>query len=85
MVLIEKKLLPLQSGVAKLIDQAFAKGVKVAICSTSNEKAVCFIRISFVYMFDKRSERESTHFWNVQCHLAHAALHQYGSNNPLGF
>ncbi|XP_063947956.1 CBBY-like protein isoform X2 [Daucus carota subsp. sativus] len=44
MVLIEKKLLPLQSGVAKLIDQAFAKGVKVAICSTSNEKAVCFIR-----------------------------------------
>ena len=28
----------------RLIDQAFAKGVKVAVCSTSNEKAVCFIR-----------------------------------------
>ncbi|KAK0586148.1 hypothetical protein LWI29_001839 [Acer saccharum] len=40
MVLIEKKLLPLRPGVAKLIDQALEKGVKVAVCSTSNEKAV---------------------------------------------
>ncbi|KAK0586672.1 hypothetical protein LWI29_010468 [Acer saccharum] len=39
MVLIEKKLLPLRPGVAKLIDQALEKGVKVAVCSTSNEKA----------------------------------------------
>ncbi|KAI8529130.1 hypothetical protein RHMOL_Rhmol12G0202500 [Rhododendron molle] len=44
MALIEKKLLPLRPGVAKLIDQALAKGVKVAVCSTSNEKAVCIIR-----------------------------------------
>ncbi|KAI3831946.1 hypothetical protein MKX03_037617 [Papaver bracteatum] len=43
MVLIEKKLLPLRPGVAKLIDQAFAKRVKVAVCSTSNEKAVSAI------------------------------------------
>ncbi|KAL7222660.1 hypothetical protein ACSBR1_024370 [Camellia fascicularis] len=43
MVLIEKKLLPLRPGVAKLIDQALAKGVKVAVCSTSNEKAVSAI------------------------------------------
>ncbi|KAL8215901.1 hypothetical protein R6Q57_022738 [Mikania cordata] len=43
MVLIEKKLLPLRPGVATLIDQAFAKGVKVAVCSTSNEKAVSAI------------------------------------------
>ncbi|KAL4566644.1 hypothetical protein LXL04_030764 [Taraxacum kok-saghyz] len=43
MVLIEKKLLPLRPGVAKLIDQAFAKDVKVAVCSTSNEKAVSAI------------------------------------------
>ncbi|CAO2824724.1 unnamed protein product [Amaranthus hypochondriacus] len=43
MALIEKKLLPLRPGVAKLIDQAFAKGVKVAVCSTSNEKAVSAI------------------------------------------
>ncbi|XP_063948786.1 CBBY-like protein isoform X2 [Daucus carota subsp. sativus] len=43
MVLIEKKLFPLRPGVAKLIDQTFAKGVKVAVCTTSNEKAVCFI------------------------------------------
>ncbi|CAA3007479.1 haloacid dehalogenase-like hydrolase domain-containing At3g48420 [Olea europaea subsp. europaea] len=42
MALIEKKLLPLRPGVAKLIDQALEKGVKVAVCSTSNEKAVCF-------------------------------------------
>ncbi|KAG9153638.1 hypothetical protein Leryth_008552 [Lithospermum erythrorhizon] len=43
MALIEKKLLPLRPGVAKLIDQAFAKGVNVAVCSTSNEKAVSAI------------------------------------------
>ncbi|XP_074294704.1 CBBY-like protein [Silene latifolia] len=43
MVLIEKKLLPLRPGVAKLIDQAHSKGVKVAVCSTSNEKAVSAI------------------------------------------
>ncbi|KZV30291.1 haloacid dehalogenase-like hydrolase domain-containing protein-like [Dorcoceras hygrometricum] len=40
MALIEKKMLPLRPGVAKLIDQALGNGVKVAICSTSNEKAV---------------------------------------------
>lgn len=43
MVLIEKKLLPLRPGVAKLIDQALEKDVKVAVCSTSNEKAVSAI------------------------------------------
>ncbi|CAB4280636.1 unnamed protein product [Prunus armeniaca] len=43
MALIEKKLLPLRPGVAKLIDQALAEGVKVAVCSTSNEKAVSAI------------------------------------------
>ncbi|CAM8977803.1 unnamed protein product [Rhodiola kirilowii] len=47
MVLIEKKLLPLRPGVAKLIDQALSKGVKVAVCSTSNEKAVSAI-VSFL-------------------------------------
>ncbi|XP_050377832.1 CBBY-like protein isoform X2 [Argentina anserina] len=47
MALIEKKLLPLRPGVAKLIDQAFAQGVKVAVCSTSNEKAVSAI-VSFL-------------------------------------
>ncbi|XP_050224524.1 CBBY-like protein [Mercurialis annua] len=43
MVLIEKKLLPLRPGVAKLVDQALGKDVKVAVCSTSNEKAVSAI------------------------------------------
>lgn len=43
MALIEKRLLPLRPGVARLIDEALEKGVKVAICSTSNEKAVSAI------------------------------------------
>lgn len=47
MALIEKKLLPLRPGVAKIIDQAFAQGVHVAVCSTSNEKAVSAI-VSFL-------------------------------------
>ncbi|XP_031476617.1 CBBY-like protein isoform X1 [Nymphaea colorata] len=40
MALIEKRLLPLRPGVARLIDEALGKGVQVAVCSTSNEKAV---------------------------------------------
>ncbi|KAL6875744.1 hypothetical protein ACP4OV_013257 [Aristida adscensionis] len=40
MALIEKKLLPLRPGVQRLIDEALGKGVKVAVCSTSNEKAL---------------------------------------------
>ena len=33
----------------RLIDQALDKGVKVAVCSTSNEKAVCITRFMIVY------------------------------------
>ncbi|XP_019414887.1 PREDICTED: haloacid dehalogenase-like hydrolase domain-containing protein At3g48420 [Lupinus angustifolius] len=47
MALIEKKLLPLRPGVAKLIDQALSQGINVAVCSTSNEKAVSAI-VSFL-------------------------------------
>lgn len=47
MALIEKKLLPLRPGVARLIDEALSKGVEVAVCSTSNEKAVSAI-VSFL-------------------------------------
>ncbi|XP_059304065.1 CBBY-like protein isoform X2 [Lycium ferocissimum] len=43
MALIEKKLLPLRPGVEKLIDQALGNGVKVAVCSTSNEKAAIYL------------------------------------------
>ncbi|KAJ0106542.1 hypothetical protein Patl1_18208 [Pistacia atlantica] len=48
MALIEKKLLPLRPGVAKLIDQALEKGVKVAVCSTSNEKALWELSLPIV-------------------------------------
>ncbi|KAK4428152.1 CBBY-like protein [Sesamum alatum] len=47
MALIEKKLLPLRPGVAKLIDQALGNGLNVAVCSTSNEKAVSAV-VSFL-------------------------------------
>ncbi|XP_051136721.1 CBBY-like protein [Andrographis paniculata] len=47
MALIEKKLLPLRPGVAKLVDQALGNGVKVAVCSTSNEKSVSAV-VSFL-------------------------------------
>ncbi|XP_057970430.1 CBBY-like protein isoform X2 [Malania oleifera] len=57
MALIEKKLLPLRPGVAKLIDQALAKGVKVAVCSTSNEKAVFRSRNCFNALWPERRRR----------------------------
>ncbi|XP_078447295.1 haloacid dehalogenase-like hydrolase (HAD) superfamily protein [Wolffia australiana] len=47
MALIEKRLLPLRPGVERLINEALSKGVKVAVCSTSNEKAVSAI-VSFL-------------------------------------
>ncbi|CAI6009650.1 unnamed protein product [Closterium sp. NIES-65] len=40
MQLVETGALPLRPGVARLIDEALAAGVRVAVCSTSNEKAV---------------------------------------------
>eukprot|EP00252_Welwitschia_mirabilis_P012845 TRINITY_DN28381_c0_g4_i2.p1 TRINITY_DN28381_c0_g4~~TRINITY_DN28381_c0_g4_i2.p1 ORF type:complete len:312 (-),score=66.30 TRINITY_DN28381_c0_g4_i2:325-1260(-) len=43
MNLIERNLLPLRPGVSRIINEALIKGVKVAICSTSNEKAVSAI------------------------------------------
>jgi HAD superfamily hydrolase (TIGR01509 family) len=38
--IIESGQLPLRPGVARLVDEAIAAGVKLAVCSTSNEKAV---------------------------------------------
>ncbi|KAF3785080.1 Haloacid dehalogenase-like hydrolase domain-containing protein [Nymphaea thermarum] len=55
MALIEKRLLPLRPGVARLIDEALGKGVQVAVCSTSNEKAVSAI-VSFL-LGEKRAEK----------------------------
>ncbi len=40
MQLIESGELPLRPGVARLVDEAIAKKIKLAVCSTSNERAV---------------------------------------------
>ena len=38
--IIESGQLPLRPGVGRLVDEAIAAGVKLAVCSTSNERAV---------------------------------------------
>jgi len=38
--IVESGELPLRPGVARLVDEAVAAGIKLAVCSTSNEKAV---------------------------------------------
>ncbi len=38
--MVEAGELPLRPGVARLVDEAIAAGVKLAVCSTSNEKSV---------------------------------------------
>lgn len=43
MQLIESGKLPLRPGVKRLVDEAIAKGIKLAVCSTSNEKSVRLI------------------------------------------
>eukprot|EP00850_Spirogloea_muscicola_P023776 SM000387S14693 [mRNA] locus=s387:17036:19619:- [translate_table: standard] len=43
MNLVETGALPLRPGVARLVDEALGSQVKVAVCSTSNEKAVSAI------------------------------------------
>lgn len=40
MQIIESGRLPLRSGVARIVDEAIAAGIKLAVCSTSNERAV---------------------------------------------
>jgi HAD superfamily hydrolase (TIGR01509 family) len=40
MRIVESGQLPLRPGVARLVDEAIAAGVKLAVCSTSNERAV---------------------------------------------
>ena len=40
---VESGACPIRPGVVRLIDEAFAANVKVAICSTSNEAAVTTI------------------------------------------
>lgn len=40
MRLIEEGGLPLRSGIARIVDEAIENGVTLAVCSTSNEKAV---------------------------------------------
>jgi HAD superfamily hydrolase (TIGR01509 family) len=43
MRVIEEGRLPLRTGVARIVDEAIAAGVLLAVCSTSNEKAVTLI------------------------------------------
>lgn len=40
MRLIEEGNLPLRPGIARIVDEAIESGIKIAVCSTSNEKAV---------------------------------------------
>ena len=43
MQIIEGGALPLRPGVARMVDAAFAAGLQVAVCSTSNERAVAAV------------------------------------------
>ena len=43
MRIIEGGALPLRPGVARMVDAAFAAGLQVAVCSTSNERAVAAV------------------------------------------
>lgn len=54
MDLVESGELPLRPGVAALIDEALSGGVQVAVCSTSNERAVS--AIVRVMLGDERAE-----------------------------
>jgi HAD superfamily hydrolase (TIGR01509 family) len=43
MALIEAGTLPLRPGVARLVDEALGRAIPVAVCSTSNERAVAAV------------------------------------------
>jgi HAD superfamily hydrolase (TIGR01509 family) len=43
MQIIEAEELPLRPGVARLVDEAISENIKLAVCSTSNERAVNLI------------------------------------------
>jgi len=52
--LIASGKIPLRDGVVRLVDEALEEGIKVAVCSTSNEKAVAQI---VKMMGDDRAEK----------------------------
>jgi len=43
MQIVESGQLPLRSGIMRLVDEAIAAGIQLAVCSTSNERAVTSI------------------------------------------
>jgi len=43
MTIIEEGTLPLRPGVARIVDEAITAGLQLAVCSTSNERAVTLI------------------------------------------
>ncbi len=55
MQIIEEGNLPLRAGVARLVDEAIEAGVVLAICSTSNEKAVT--RIADIMLGPERKKQ----------------------------
>ena len=56
MQLIESGKLPLRRGIKRLIDEAISEGIKLAVCSTSNEKSVNLIIEKLI------GEKRRTHF-----------------------
>ena len=57
MELIEAGKLPLRPGVQRLVDEAIAAGVSIAVCSTSNEHAV--MTVVRVMLGEKRAKKIS--------------------------
>ena len=56
MKIIESGELPLRPGVARIVDEAIAKKLKLAVCSTSNERAVNLVVEKLL------GEKRKTHF-----------------------
>jgi len=55
MEMIDQGAIPLRPGILRIVDDAIAAGIKLAVCSTSNEKAVA--NIVKVLMGPSRAER----------------------------
>ena len=56
MKLIDEGAIPLRPGVLRIVDEAIANGVRLAVCSTSNEKAVSNL-VSTIPLWDLREHR----------------------------
>ena len=89
MQLIEEGSLPLRPGIQRLVDEAIASGVTLAVCSTSNERAVqAVVDVLLGAERSARSPSSPAMWWQQEAragHLQSGGRHAWASRPPIAW